>query len=206
MKISEPMTLFTDYILAAYLIFLGRKLLTKHGHTRLGYISGFFSLGIAAFLGGTYHGFTYIFPALVLIIIRGLMFVAIFLFNYFILLGSLLQLPASYTTPRLQRLIQAKLLIFVLWSLLTFDFLVVIFDTAPTFLFLIWKIYQSPSRSNQQQRWTMMSFSFGLFAMLVFLLEVSPHPNFNENDLAHVILLGSVYALFRALASKNGIS
>lgn len=61
MKITEPMTLATDYLLAGWCLFLVMRLhySTRWNRCRSAWFweIGFFFIGVSALLGGTYHGF-----------------------------------------------------------------------------------------------------------------------------------------------------
>ena len=59
MSITQPATMITDYVLAAAGFVFGALLLPHRGSkTRLLWAIGMFTAGVAAALGGTYHGFT----------------------------------------------------------------------------------------------------------------------------------------------------
>ena len=59
MTIAEPVTLLTDYTLALVSGWLGWKLCAcpERQLSRRCWAAGFIALALAAFLGGTYHGF-----------------------------------------------------------------------------------------------------------------------------------------------------
>ncbi len=65
MNISEPTTMLTDYGLGILCLIWGWKLLGPKDRRSVAealWARAFFTTGVAALLGGTVHGFTWIFP------------------------------------------------------------------------------------------------------------------------------------------------
>jgi hypothetical protein len=55
-------------------------------------------------------------------------------------------------------------------------------------------------------RWLKRAVVISSVGLVVLVLKLSPHPQFNHNDLYHVIQMGGLYCLYRASILLGGLS
>jgi hypothetical protein len=55
-------------------------------------------------------------------------------------------------------------------------------------------------------RWLKRAVEISLVGLVVLVLKLSPHPQFNHNDLYHVIQMGGLCSLYRAAILLGGLS
>ncbi len=55
-------------------------------------------------------------------------------------------------------------------------------------------------------KWLKRAIGVSLAGLAVLVLKLSPHPQFNHNDLYHVIQLGGLFCLYRGAGSLHGLS
>jgi hypothetical protein len=70
-------------------------------------------------------------------------------------------------------------------------------------------IYPETLDSNARRvghRWLKRAVEISLVGLAVLVLKLSPHPQFNHNDLYHVIQMGGLYSLYRAAILLGGLS
>ena len=196
MKIAEPTTTITDYILAAETIFLG-FLLLRHSLTfpvRLWAFS-FFVLAAAAIAGGTFHGFIGSMEA-------GTSEIVWKFTLYSVGLATLLMLSASALTflnpPWRLTILILGILQFCIYTFLVSrnnDFKFVIYDYVPAMILIValsW-IAKSPSAL-----WLFAAVALSFIGALIQRLEFQLHKHFNYNDIYHVIQMIGMYFFYRA--------
>jgi uncharacterized membrane protein YoaK (UPF0700 family) len=187
MTISEPMTLATDYLLAAVTAWLG-SLLFKHRESqlcRLWWTLAFAALAVGAFLGGTWHGFFQA-PALWIatLVVLGVASCAM-------LAGSVLATLSGAPRNLMLALAGGKLLLYLVWLLERSDFFVVIVDTGIAFAVVaalhLWRF----------NGWIASGILVSVAAALVQASGFALHEHFNHNDLYHVIQIAAMALLYR---------
>jgi Family of unknown function (DUF6962) len=196
LKIAEPTTTITDYILAAETIFLG-ILLFRNSATlpvRLWAFS-FFVLAAAAIAGGTYHGFIGSMEA-------GTSQIVWKFTLYSVGLGTLLMLSASafafLDPPWRVAILILGILQFCAYMFLVSrsnDFKYVIYDYVPAMILIVafsW-IAKSPSA-----KWLLGAVALSFIGALIQRLEFQLHKHFNYNDIYHVIQMVGMYFFYRA--------
>jgi hypothetical protein len=202
LKIAEPGTVITDWLLAAFTAWLAwtlfRQVYRLHDRAVNLWLGAFCAVAASALLGGTGHGFSAeIDPSLVAVLWAATMLLAS--------AGSLLFLLATlhvYTSGRLLEILSgAAVLKFVLFALLVAvndNFRIVVYDSALAMLALVvlgtWGAWvrQVPSAP-----WVLAGVLVSMLAALFQQGRVSIHAHFNHNDLYHVIQMGAMYLLFR---------
>lgn len=187
MTISEPMTLATDYVLAAATAWLA-VLLWKHRErqrSRLFWCIAFAALAVGAFLGGTWHGLVQseaLWKATL-----GVVGVA----SCAMLAGSVLATLTGAVRNILLWLAGGKLLLYLNALVERSDFRVVIIDTgialATVAALHLWR----------WNGWIVAGVGVSVAAALVQASGFAPHPHFNHNDLYHVVQLAAMALLYR---------
>jgi hypothetical protein len=185
MTISEPMTLATDYLLGAVTAWLAWKLRGSAERARRWWMWAFAALALAAFLGGTWHGFLQsdlLWKATVL---------SVGLASF-----AMMAAAAFATLPRRARdaLLWAaslKLIVYWWWMLGRDEFIFVVIDTAIAFAVVaalhIWR----------WNGWIVAGVAVCVAAALVQASGLALHAHFNHNDLYHVIQIAAMALLYR---------
>ena len=202
MRITEPMTLVTDYLLGALALALAFRLFGAAGtggqlSVRLWGIA-FVMTAVAAVTGGTYHGFIEMVPASagrllwkITLITTG--------FGSAALLGAAVLAAAAGTLQWvLLALVVLKLVVFVEVVLTRNNFLLVILDYGSALLaVLLGAIFLRPTGLTPAAGWLAAGVAVSVVAGIVQAFRLAPHPRFNHNDLFHVIQMGALYLLYR---------
>jgi hypothetical protein len=178
--------LLTDYALAGFTAFLAFNLM-KYPNAK-GWTGAFLCLALAALAGGTYHGFPQFYP--------GLLWGAVEIFAG---LASFLMVAATakatgYFPRTIFGLAAVKLVFYLDWILEHDEFIGVVIDSGSALLFVA--VLHAIKR-DAAWRWMAGGVAVSVVAALVQALELAPHPDFNHNDLYHVIQIAAMYLLYR---------
>jgi hypothetical protein len=202
MKIAEPMTMATDYAMGALAAVLAVRLL------RAGSASGQMSIllwggvfvctALASLLGGASHGFVHVLsPSTNGALWRATLFATG--------VGSACLLGAAAfagTSGWLQRILLAvvivKLVAYVWWMASHNDFIFVIVDygTALAATMIVAWLSRTGGMAAAVP-WLNAGAAVAVVAALIQALKLAPHPQFNHNDLFHVVQMGASYLLYR---------
>ena len=187
MRISEPMTLLTDYALAGVTAWLSFLLWRKRAGqiSRLFWCIAFAALALGAFLGGTWHGFAQSEPlwiaTLVVVGIASCAMVA----------GSLFATLTGAPRNVMLWLAGGKLLFYLNSLLERTDFGVVIVDTGIAFAVVLalhlWRF----------NGWVVAGILVSAAAALVQASGFALHRHLNHNDLYHLIQIAAMALLYR---------
>ncbi|MDQ6631323.1 MAG: hypothetical protein M3Y82_06150 [Verrucomicrobiota bacterium] len=202
MKISEPMTLFTDYALALLTLFWGIRLLRLGEHdqqiSKLLWGLGFLATASASLLGGAFHGFRLHLSDLF----------AVFLWKasvYFVGLASLFMLSAMVlicTKPSWRYwalgIVALKFLVFTIWMIGHSEFRFVIYDYALAMIVIfLLQIYVGVNHRAKSAAWIVGGVLIGLAGGAIQMKKISLHEYFNHNDLFHVMQMAAFYLFYR---------
>jgi len=202
MTVTEPMTVATDYLLGLLTVLLGGSLL-RQGHSRrcqavLLWGRGFLATGLAAWAGGTFHGFREVLgPVGQVFLWKGTAF-AVGFAGFFLLAGALWDSVSGRARRWLISAALAKLLIYMAWMSVHDDFRFVIYDYAPVLAILLglqawnWKRSRSPAAP-----WIAGGVLVSVLAAVIQAAHLAPHPQFNHNDLYHVVQMGAFVLLYK---------
>lgn len=195
MKISEPVTTLTDYILAAELIFLGLLLLLKDGSdVRRLYGAGFLAAAIAAAAGGTYHGFIHNLSSATSAALWKLTIFSVGV-SALLMLSAAIQ-AATHGALRTILLI-ASILSFAIYAIVMIkqnDFRYVIYYYAPAMatiliLQLIWR--------QASTIWIVSGIFLSFAAAAVQQSGFRGGQHFNHNDVYHIMQMVAMYLMYR---------
>jgi hypothetical protein len=187
LTIAEPMTVFTDYVLAGVTAWLCFLLLgsSRRGKSIKFWGVAFAALALGAFLGGTWHGFFqdyWLWKATVL---------AIGVASFGMLAGSACAVLSGMPRTVVLAFAAAKLAVFCVWIAGRDDFIVVVLDTGIAFVALaalhLWRL----------NGWILAGVAVSIVAALVQASGFALHAHFNHNDLYHVIQVGAMLLLYR---------
>lgn len=180
---NEPVTALTDYALAAVCGVLGSRL---GSHSRF-WMLAFLALGLAAVLGGTWHGFWQsdaLWKATTL---------SVGVASFGMVVGS----ARATTVGRSQRLLvafaSAKLAAYAAWMTFHDEFIWVVLDTGVALLavgLLHLRVFNG---------WMLAGVAASVLAGMAQASGVSLHAHFNHNDLYHVLQAGAMLLLYRGV-------
>ncbi|HEY3077812.1 MAG TPA: hypothetical protein VGJ74_21780 [Burkholderiales bacterium] len=190
--ISEPMTLATDYLLAAVTGVAGVLILrvTERQNSRRCWGIAFLALALGAALGGTHHGFRLdaLWKPTVLVI--GLA-------SCGMLAGSALATTRGWLRHALLAVAVVKLAAFWLWTWRDDRFIWVVADTGIAFalvaLLHLWRLREPGSR------WILGGVGLSVAAAALQASGFDLHRHFNHNDLYHVIQIAAMLAYYRGV-------
>jgi hypothetical protein len=183
MTISEPMTVLTDYVLAAVSAWLGFKLL---GTSRF-WALAFFALALAALLGGTWHGFLKSDPLWTATTL------CVGVASFGMVAGSALAVTRGWALRGLIALAILKLVAYTVWMIGHDDFIWVIADTASALVIVgvlhLWRF----------NGWMLGGVALSILAGVVQASGLALHAHFNHNDLYPVVQMAAMFALYRGI-------
>lgn len=200
MKVLEPTTTFTDYILAVETLILGVLLLRTGAANSAMSVRlwgfAFITTAIGAAAGGTYHGFVEALartaPAVWKISV------------YAIGITALLMLSSSALSvlsgPAQKIIIGAALIqfgVYAWWMAGHDDFKYVIYDYAPAMILILILQILSFTRGGAGSGWIISGLVLSFAGAAVQQSGFSLHRNFNFNDIFHVIQMVAMYFLYR---------
>ena len=188
MTIHEPMTLATDYLLAlacgGFSILLFRMKSAATGWWSL----AFAAAALAALVGGTYHGFPALYPA----VLWKTTLVAAGAASCAMVIGTAI---GSRIAPKFFFCFSVlKLVAYLAWIASHDDFIAVVVDSGSALLVVA---LLHAMRRDAAWRWMVGGVAVAVVAAAVQALKLAPHPQFNHNDLYHVIQIAAMWLLYR---------
>ena len=180
MTISEPATLVTDYVLGAVSLWVSIKLL----QTRSWWALAFFALALAAFLGGTWHGFLQSDALWKATVIAA----GVASFGMTVGAGNETAFGKIFLFAAL-----LKLLAYSFWMLTHDEFIWVVADSGSA-LAIVAAVYLW--RFNG---WVLAGVAVAVAGGLVQASGFALHAHFNHNDLYHVLQTAAIVLFYKGL-------
>jgi hypothetical protein len=188
MTIHEPMTLATDYLLAVacggFSLLLFRMKSAATGWWSI----AFAAVALAALVGGTYHGFPSFYPGALwkaTLVAAGAASCAMVVATGI----------ATRIAPQLFFwLAVLKFAAYLAWIASHDDFLAVVIDSGSALLIVA---TLHAIRGGPPWRWMIGGVAVAVVAAGVQAMKLAPHPQFNHNDLYHVIQIAAMWLLYR---------
>ena len=202
MRITEPMTMATDYVMGVVALALAAQLFRQGASagqiaTRLWAIA-LTMTAIAAFVGGSYHGFIEMLPPVVAARMWTLTMAATGVGSAALLAAAVVSGTGGMLQRVLVWVVIAKLACYLLWISSRTDFLVVIADYAAALVGVILLTWLArPSGLSAAAGWITAGVCVSVVAAVIQARHIAPHPQFNHNDLFHVVQTGALYLLYR---------
>lgn len=186
-RLSEPVTLLTDYALGAVSACLGLRLFRFSRYWAL----AFLALGVAAFLGGTWHGLfqhELLWKATLL---------AVGVASFGMVCGSAFIALRGFFARAVFGFAALKLLLYSGWMLFHDDFIWVIIDTAAALAIVgalhLWRF----------NGWMLAGVALSVLAALAQASGFALLRHFNHNDLYHVIQIAAMLVFYRGLSKER---
>lgn len=203
MSITEPVTLLTDYALAAVSGWLAWRLFAMRSGqaSRLSWALAFAALALAAAIGGTFHGFAPLLAKGVLAVLWKATVLAVGVASFGMLAGSATAAATGALRQALIVVAVVKLLVFTVWMLGHDDFIFVIADTSIALATVaVLHGWLALRRSDRASLWTLAGVAVSLFAAGVQASGFTVHQHFNHNDLYHVIQIAAMMLYYRGVS------
>jgi hypothetical protein len=202
MNISEPMTLFTDYLLAGLVFWLGVRLQAVWRHSGQQAVRcwavGFHASAAAALAGGSYHGFLPYLEGLPAFLLWKFTVFAVGLAALFLFSGAVLATLSGASRNWLLALAGLKFIAYAAWMSAHDDFRFVIYDYAPALLgvFLL-ATHAALARREPFAPWLIGGVIVSFAAAGIQASGLALHRHFNHNDLYHVVQMGAFWLLYQ---------
>jgi hypothetical protein len=201
-RITEPMTMVTDYLMGTLAFVLAMRLLgdAASGQQWSGrlWAAAFVMTAVAAFVGGTYHGFIQWMPGLAGRALWKATLVATGIGSACLLAAAVTAAVAGPLRHALMGLVLVKLVVYI-WTIATKDaFVLVIADYGTALVAVLlaaWFI--RPTGLTPAAWWITAGVAVAVVAGVIQWARVAPHVHFNHNDLFHVVQMASLYLLYR---------
>jgi len=200
--LAQPVTFATDSALGlaafAGALLLARK---RRGGAALPvhfWAAGFFALGFAAFLGGTWHGFSPRLSAPAAALLWKATLAGTGCASFFLVVGAALGSVGRRGASAVAAAAALKLGIFLLWAASHDEYDGVILDSGAAMAAILglqgvaWMKRRSPSAP-----WIASGILVSFAAAAVEALGFSPGPRFSHDDLYHVVQIGALFLLYR---------
>jgi len=202
MRITEPITLLTDYALGTWALALALRLFSAAAlggqvTVRL-WAFGFLMTAIAAFAGGTYHGFAQMLPPGAARVCWKLTLVVTGVGSACLLGSAFLAAATGPLAWGLLALVILKLLVYLEVVVARDHFLLVIADYGSALLaILVAAWFLAPTGLTPAAWWLAAGVGVSIVAGAIQAFGLAPHPRFNHNDLFHVVQMAALYCLYR---------
>jgi hypothetical protein len=202
MTISEPMTMFTDYLVTLLAASLGIHLIiegrARSVRSEVLWGWAFMATALGALAGGTSHGFVELLGDEGWQILWKVTVYAIGAASFLLLAGALV---AAVSGPwrRLLLLVALMKLVGYLWWMASHDdFRFVINDYGSSMVVvLLLQIWQWWARRAPTAPWVVAGILVSSVASFIQQSGFSLHQHFNHNDIFHVIQMLSLWLLYR---------
>jgi hypothetical protein len=201
-RITEPMTMITDYAMGALACVFAVRIAGDAAAG--GQLSGrlwaasLLMTAVAAFVGGTCHGFSQWMPGAAGRAMWKATLVATGAGSACLLAAALVAGVAGPLRTALAGLVVAKLA-FYAWTVARKDsFRLVIVDYGTALVAVVlaaWLL--RPSGLTPAAGWVTAGVAVAVVAGVIQWARLAPHAHFNHNDLFHVVQMASLYLLYR---------
>lgn len=199
MKILEPTTTITDYILAAETVVLGVLMLRNSAKTNVParlWAHAFFTSAMAAAAGGTYHGFGESLGALAPVLWK-ITVITIGCTSMLLLCAIALAFFADPVRKWLPAIAILQFLVYAFWMAGHNEFKYVVYDYAPSMLLILILQLFAMQRSVPGSGWIAAGILVSFAAAGIQRSSLNLHPEFNHNDLYHVVQMIAMILLYR---------
>ncbi len=202
MRVTEPMTMITDYVMGALALVLAARLLNVgvafHRTSVTLFALTFLMTAVAALVGGSYHGFVQMVPIPAARVMWKVTLVATGIGSASLLAGAIYAGTIGTWQRLLLAVVLVKLATYLWWISSHDDFVFVIADYGSALVgLLVLSSVMRPSGLTPAAAWFAAGVAVSAVAGLIQYFKLAPHPRFNHNDLFHVVQMLALYLLFR---------
>jgi hypothetical protein len=198
--ITEPATLLTDYVLAAFTAVLAVRLLARSaGAPRVRCWAGaFFATAVGGFTGGTFHGFRTSLGEPAASATWFVTMYAIGAASCAMLIAVVVATLRGAARRWLVFAACAKLAAYLVWVTAHPEFRYAIYDYGSSMAaMVVLEVAAPPHGLTRSGRWIVAGIGVSVVAAIVQQSGWQVHRHFNHNDLFHVIQAIAVWLLYR---------
>lgn len=199
MDLHEPMTLATDYALGLLCGVLAVRLFRAGSDSSRSCWGGALAIcSASAFAGGTYHGFLAVLDRSTAGALWTATLMSIGCAAFFGTIATARAHLASRWRRRVEAVAVLQLAVYLFATTRTSDFLIAIIDYSVSFGFvlavhgLVWTRTRDPAAG-----WIVLGVAVSFLAAGIQAAGIAPHPNFNHNDLYHVVQMVGMWMLYK---------
>jgi len=202
MRITEPMTLATDYLMGACALVFAVRLLQAAGQAggwpvRL-WAAAMLMTATAAFVGGSYHGFVEMLAPDTGQLLWQLTLMATGIGSAALLASAVMAGTDGMLRNALIAAVLVKLAVYLWWMASRTAFIFVIADYGSALLGVVLLAWLArPTDLTPAAAWIAGGVAVSVVAAAIQALRLAPHPSFNHNDLFHVVQIAALYLLYR---------
>lgn len=202
MRITEPTTMVTDYLLAGLAIWFGWRLVSggrEAGETsRVLFGASFLALAVGAAAGGTSHGFAELLGSVQGTWLWKLTTFSVGLAGAAMLAGAVVARLTGAARVAVLGAVVAKLAVYLAWMSVHDEFRFVIYDYAPSMLAVVLLLALPGKQAPVPGAgWVAAGVAVSFAGAALQASGFALHRHFNHNDLYHVIQMGGLYLLYR---------
>lgn len=199
--VLEPMTVATDYALGVLGVWLGIRLWRRSSReeesVRL-WAGTLFAMALAAFAGGTAHGFADRLGESGHWIVWRITVWSIGVASLCIVAAMARFAFSRRTAANVIAVFALQFVLYAVWMLWHDGFQYVILDYVPAMLFVLaTALWLGASRGWAGSRWVAAGILVSFAAAGIQVSGLALHRHFNHNDLYHLIQMAGVYLLYR---------
>jgi hypothetical protein len=201
MALAEPMTMLTDYALALVTGYLAWRLWRDNGGqtVRRLWAFGFGALAMAAFVGGTHHGFAPHFGAALSGATWKLTVYCVGVFNAAMPAGSLFALTRGALRTRLVVVVALQLAVYAIVMATHDEFEYVIAGSGLAMALMVaLHGWSAASRRDSASLLVLAAVAVSALAALVQYSRFAPDGPFNHNDLYHLVQIAAMTLFYKA--------
>ncbi len=206
MTLAEPMTVATDILLASGCAWFSHALFQRTGSAGAARLWGFAfaAMGVAAAIGGLFHGFRPTLDGMVLAVLWKITVYAIGLGGFLMLAASIVAVLRPPWRQWLLAVAVLKLAIYAAWMLTHSEFRYVIYDYVPSLLGVLIVHILAWFNRAPGAGWTIAGALGSFAAAAVQLSGAGLGEYFNHNDLYHVVQLAAFGGFYRGARRLDG--
>ncbi len=197
--IAEPMTMATDYLLAALSFYFAYRLFRPSAAPAVRYWAATLAvMGLGAWVGGTSHGFAHYLGETASDMVWKATTYLIGISVYLMLAGTFHAFLSPAVRKALLIVILIQLIAYLAWMTFHDEFKYVIYDYVPAMIVVLALSLQAWLRRNHPGgRWLAWGIAVSFVAAAVQMSGFALHEHFNHNDLFHVIQMVATWMFYR---------
>jgi len=204
LQTAQPLTMFTDYALAAMgVLFALRLHFRRVNGATLGlaarlWSGAFAAAAVAATLGGSFHGFGMIAGAAVRAVLwKGTVY-AVGLAGFFMLVAAIISVSPATLRRVLIALAVLKFVVYGIWMATHDSFRYVVYDYGSAMLIvLLLYTYAGLTRRDPSAGWIGAGVLLSFAGAGVQRTAWPEYAQFNHNDLYHFVQIAALYLFYR---------
>ena len=203
--VQEPMTLLTDYLLGVLSTVLAIRMLRRGSvPSRRWWAAALASCALAAFSGGTFHGFLPWLSDRLAATLWTVTLAAIGAASFAAVMATATRhWPLSWRRGT-ATIVAVKFGIYVAWIVANPIFIAAIFDYSVSFLVVLGVHLNAWRRTGDRDALiVVIGVLVSFVAAGIQALGISPHDSFNHNDLYHVVQMAGTWLLYRGAVGPD---